>query len=405
MSDPMRLRCTGCGTVYDQDIYSCPRSDGILEPVRERRRVSSIADLKGPGPGIWQYRALLPAAGEPVSLGEGNTPLIESRDLGPSLGLSLYFKDEGRNPTGSFKDRAASVMVTMEKRRGPSVLVTSSSGNAACAVAAYGSAARMRCVIFMYHPTQEKLITAMAYRPQIYRVDTPLESEVLEIARAASRQLGWRLLNTAAADNPFILEGYKTIAFELYEQMGGEVPDYVVCPSASGSLLLGVWKGYRELMESGLTRAMPRMVGVQPESCSPICRAFREGLAAIEPGGAPNTCAGGLVLEDPGATGQQTLDTVRRSGGAMVAVTEEIIRDTLYTLPAREQVFGGPSGVAGVAGLILAARQGIIPRGARVVCVVSESAFKGLALLREGFEAPPVIRPDIALEALRDHVR
>ena len=256
----------------------------------------------------------------------------------------------------------------------------------------------------MYHPTQEKLITAMAYRPQIYRVDTPLESEVLEIARAASRQLGWRLLNTAAADNPFILEGYKTIAFELYEQMGGEVPDYVVCPSASGSLLLGVWKGYRELMESGLPAPCPAWWACSPKAAARYAARFAKA------GGYRAWRRSQHVRRRSGAGGSRrdrSADAGHRAplGRTMVAVTEEIIRDTLYTLPAREQVFGGPSGVAGVAWLILAARQGIIPAGRAGGVRRQRVGIQGACAAARGFEAPPVIRPDIALEALRDHVR
>jgi len=232
----LSLRCTGCGREFKPHIYCCPSGDGILEVVYDLKECSSLEDYKTDLPGIWSYGGLLPDL-EPVTLFEGGSPLIESSFLGHELGIELDFKDEGRSLTGSFKDRAASVMLSVEKNFDHQTVITASSGNAAGAVAAYSAAAGLDCYIVMFEPSREKLIAAQSFKPTVFVIETEIESEVLRLARDASREFGWEMLNTAASDNPYVIEGYKTIIFELYEQK--KMPDLIFAPVGSGSLLIG----------------------------------------------------------------------------------------------------------------------------------------------------------------------
>ena len=387
------LRCSGCGTEYAPGVYSCSREDGVLELDYGLSPRSSLRNDLPKLPGIWRYRDLLPDV-EPVSLFEGNTPLIDSTVIGPELGITLQFKDEGRALTGSFKDRAATVMLSVEKAFKHTAVVTASSGNAAGAIAAYAAAAGLDCYIGMFAPSREKLITAMSFNPTIFMVNTERESVVAQLTRDASRELGWAMLNTAAADNPYAIEGYKTIIYELYESL--HMADVIVAPAGSGSLLIGLWKGLRELKTMKLIEKIPRLIGVQATGCSPIVTAFENDWENVRDAGKPETVAGGLVAADPGVTGTEALRSVKRTKGAMLRVDDADILSMLHRLPQTEGVFTGPSGVVSVAGVGRAVSEGLIREGEHVVCLVTESGFKDMGLISQSLTAPVEVEPRLA---------
>jgi len=182
------------------------------------------------------------------------------------------------------------------------------------------------------------------------------------------------LLNTTAAANPFVTEGYKTISYELYEQR--EMPDWIAIPAASGSLLIGIWQGFRELQEIGLVKRLPRLLGVQPANAAPIALAFSAGEKAVRPIRQANTIATALSLEDPGVSGIETLRAVRESDGTMLVIEDEKLMRIARQLPRQDGIFGEASGVISVAGVIQARQQGIINDGERIVCIISGGGLK-----------------------------
>lgn len=387
------LKCSKCHKELELGNYICPNKDGIIEVHYEYKKVGVFDDLIMNKPGIWKFSKLLPKVENPLTLGEGNTPLIKSTKLGPSMNVELYYKNEGQNPTGSFKDRAAAVMLSIEKDLKHNAVTTVSSGNASGAIASYSAAADIQCYIFMVRVTQEKLINTSSYWPKIFFVEVET-AEAFSLAEEASKKFGWKMLTTTAYHNPFTIEGYKTIAFELFEQNG--LPDVVISPMGSGSLILGIWKGFYELSGLGIIDSIPRIIGVQSEGCNPIFQAYQDNKEHIRPSISPKTIAGGINTNDPGICGEVALKRIRGTGGSVVQVSDDEILSILHKLPKEEGIFGGPTGVVSVAGVIKSINQGCIKKGEKVACLISESGFKDLGAYKSSLQDPIKIKPDLA---------
>jgi len=393
MFENIFLKCSDCGKEYSIMQYICENRDGILEAQYDFPKIKSLSELKDENrPGIWKYKKLLPQIKNIVSLNEGNTPLIKSKKIGPELNIELYIKDEGRNPTNSFKDRAGSAMLSIEKELKHDSVTTSSSGNASAAIACYSAIAEMNCHIFMCNPTQEKLVSTQSFNPEIYRVNAEI-GRVISLIESISLKYGWNILNTAAFYNPFAVEGYKTIAYELYEQY--KVPDVVISPIGSGTLLIAIWKGFKELKDLGLINKIPRLIGVQSEGCNPVVQAFKKNQVEVESVKESTTIAGGIGLSDPGIDGKVTLRKIRETQGQMVEITDEDILNMLYSLPAKEGIFGGPTGVASIAALKKAKEIGAIKENEHVVCILTESGFKDLGLFGKKLKKVDMIEPTL----------
>jgi threonine synthase len=380
--------CTGCGRKFSFGTYTCPDNDGILLaqydlPAHTSR--NNLRDLSKPG--IWQFARFLPSV-DPISCAEGNTPLIPSRSIGPTLGIELVFKDEGRNPTGSFKDRAASVLLSVEKALGHNTCATATSGNAGGALALYSSLAGITCYTFCFHPTREKYIHMKSFGMPLLMVKSDKESEMTSLTEKACTEFGWARLTTMASANPFNVEGYKTIAYEIVSD--GYDADVVVAPMTSGTLILGIAKGFRELQKMGTISQMPRIIGVQAAEVDPIARAYENNLQEVQPISGGTTIATGLVLDDPGICGSEALRAIRESQGGVVSIPEKEILRMTKSLPRDEGIFAEPSGATGIAGVAVACKKGLISQNERVVCVNSASGFKDLSVLENDEETTNV---------------
>jgi len=375
------LRCSGCGREYPFGTYTCENFDGVLLAEFEVGKARSVGEIEDPSnQGIWRFSKVLPNVHSRISFAEGWTPCVHSRVLGPKMDLSMYIKDEGRNPTGSFKDRAGSLLVSTERELGHTSCATASSGNAAGALALYSRLAEIQLYVFMYQPTPEKLLHTLSFGHKIFLVDTPVESDVHRLTELACRRFGWSWLTTMSSANPFNVEGYKTIAYEIVQDVG--LPDIVALPVGSGTLALGVWKGFKELHVMGVIPELPRLVGVQAEQIKPVVLAFERGDAdvqAITPG---KTAATGVVVDNPGAAGAAALQAVRESEGHMVAVPEEKILAVWSSLPSQEGIFSEPTGSLSIAGVVIAREAGVIKAGEKVVCVNSANGFKDIGLFK-----------------------
>jgi len=374
--DPV-YRCRSCGQELETCGVPCPRGDGIVEALYARKRFRRFATLRSQAPGIWRYRRVLPPVENAISLDEGWTPLHESRAINQRIGCSLFFKDEGRNPSGSFKDRAAALMVSVAVAQGRSTVVLTSSGNAAGSVAMYAAAAGIECVVFMSEGApREKVVHTRSFGARVVQPRSTSGRLLRAAARQAADEHGWAVLSTTAQENPLAVEGFKTIAYEIAEQ---GLPDVVATPVGAGTLLLGLRKGFAELLQWGLIERMPRLLGVQPEGCNPVVRAFRRNARTVEPVTSVETIATGVMLEDPGLDGAETLRAVRETRGAMLDVPDEEIIDAMRLLARQEGIFAEPSGALSVAGVIVARERGILDSGDRVVALITGSGFKDIA--------------------------
>lgn len=341
----------------------------LLEPGRGITR----AEIEPDAPGLWRYRAAF--AGEiaaPVVLGEGRTPLV----AGEWSGARPFWKLEWCSPTGSFKDRGASVMLSLLRQQGAQAVIEDSSGNGGASVAAYGAAAGLDVSVFAPASTSPgKLVQARAYGARIELVEGPRMAAQDAAIAAAERGSGWYASHNW---HPFFLEGTKTLAYEIWEDLGCAAPDAVVMPVGAGSSLLGCAFGFRELLRAGEIDRLPRLYAAQPLHCSPVDAAFhvKRGDAARARAVLP-TIAEGASIARPLRL-PTMLDALRESGGGTVAIPEDGIRAAHAQLAARG-LFAEPTSATAAAALgVLIERRAILPSDTTVVLLTGS-----------GLKAPP----------------
>jgi threonine synthase len=320
---------------------------------------------------MWRYRDLLPLSDGEVRypLPIGGTPLLPAPALRQTLGTPrLWLKDETRNPTTSNKDRATALVIEDGLRRGIDTITTASTGNAAVSTAFGAAAAGLRAVIFVSLDCRPEKIAMMTQAGAwVFQVPAGYAAAT-DLSRDAARTFGWLDRNTGA--NPVTLEAKKTVAFEVWEQLGRVLPDVVVAPVGDGPTLVALDKGFDELVRCGVAPRRPRLVGVQAEHCQPLVRAWQgrtAGSAELDPAA---TAADGIAVLRP-AIGDAVLDAVRRDDGAMVAVSEDALADAVGTLARRAGVGAEPAGAAALAGLEAAVARGMVDRSETTVLLVT----------------------------------
>lgn len=339
--------------------------------------------LVGREPNMWRYREVMPLLGDeqPVTLGEGFTPLVHARRLGAALGMTaLYIKDESLNPTNSFKARGLSAAVTRARAVGARVLSVPSAGNAANAMAAYAACAGLEAKVFMPKDVKVPFIRECElYGADIHLVDG-LITDCGRVAAEMGKPLGWYDVSTLK--EPYRIEGKKTMAYELAEQLDWQWPDWIIYPTGGGTGIVGMWKAMAELEQLGWMPVgrRPRMVSVQAEHCAPIPRAFETGAERSEMWQNARTCADGLRV--PKAIGDfLVLRAVRESGGTALAVSDdEMVRD-MKAIGALEGVSAAPEGGATLSALRRLIDAGTIAPGDSVVLFNTGGALKYLDVL------------------------
>jgi threonine synthase len=296
-------------------------------------------DATGPWAGMWRYRSVLPDA-EPVTLGEGWTPMLKSRRH-----RGAWLKEEGANPTGTFKARGLAMAVTMAQRYGLRKLAVPSAGNAAGALAAYAAAARIEAYIFMPRDVPfANYVEAVAYGAHVELVDG-LISDCARIVQERKQQEGWFDISTLK--EPFRVEGKKTMGYELVEQLGWEYPDAVFYPTGGGVGLIGMWKAFEEMEELGWVKPSkrPKMIAVQSSGCAPVARAFEEGANVSTMWQEAATFAAGLRVPKPYGDAI-ILDIVRASSGLAMAVSDDEILASILDWARNEGIFLSPEGAS-----------------------------------------------------------
>ena len=350
-----------------------------LEAARAWRRDS----LAAREPTMWRYRELMPIlAGEtPVTLGEGWTPLIHAQRLGRDLGMGhLYVKDESLNPTNSFKARGLSAAVTRASYLGAKTLSVPSAGNAANAVAAYGAAAGIPVKVFMPKDVKVPFIREC----ELYGADVTLVDGLItdagRIAAEQGRPLGWYDMSTLK--EPYRIEGKKTMGYEIAEQLGWSLPDWIIYPTGGGTGMVGMWKAFEEMERLGWIEPgrRPKMVSVQAEHCAPIVKAFDQGAERSEMWQGARTLADGLRV--PKAVGDfLVLRAVRESGGTAVAVRDADMVTGMRELGGREGISAAPEGGAALQALKQLLHDGVMRRDESVVLFNTGGALKYLDVL------------------------
>jgi len=342
------LECTRCGEHYpaDRPQTVCPKDAGILYARYDLdtiKRTFSSARLAGRNPTMWRYDAVLPDA-NPVTLGEGFTPMLSSREY-----PNVYIKDEGLNPTGSFKARGLSAAVTMARHFGLKKLAIPSAGNAAGALAAYSAAAGLEAHIFMPKDVpMANRIECDYYGAQVTLVDGLISDcarKVAELKNSDSWEKdGW--FDVSTTKEPYRVEGKKTMGYEVAEQLGWRMPQGIIYPTGGGVGLLGMWKAFEEMEALGwIGSERPRMISVQSAGCAPIVKAWDEGKSSSEMWTNAATLASGLRVPKPYGD-YLILDLLKKSKGTAISATDAEILDATRHWSKVEGIFAAPEGAA-----------------------------------------------------------
>ncbi|MFA6028319.1 MAG: threonine synthase [Elusimicrobiota bacterium] len=394
------LRCFRCAKEHSEGDapYVCPSCGGNLDVIYDykalRRRVTRASLKKDLEPGVWRYEALLPVRrwkGRPT-VRIGGTPLYKAERLGRALGLkSLWLKDDGRNPSASFKDRAGAVAVAKALERGEKIITGASTGNAASSLACLCASLGLKTVIFLPEKAPAaKVAQLLVFGAEVFAVRGTYD-DAFDLCLKASAEYGWYNRNTGY--NPYTREGKKTCAYELLEGLDWKVPDQVFVSVGDGNILSGLWKGFKDFHALGLVERLPRMVAVQAEKSDAIKRAF-EGDGVVRPVSG-ETIADSISVSLP-RDGDAAVQALRESGGYAVSVSDAEILAAMRELARSESVFAEPAGAAAVAGLRKAAEAGKARAKDRVAVVVTGNGLKDVASAMKAVGEPHKLAPELS---------
>ena len=381
------LECTVTGRSFSaaEPQTLSPASQKVLFPRYDLEAAGRAMDRNAIArrpPGIWRYFEVMPVLDESnvVTLGEGGTPMLRAPRLETHTGARrLMIKDEGQNPTGTFKARGLSSAVSKAKELGLNKLTVPSAGNAAGALAAYCARAGMECHVFMPSdaPEAAKKETEIA-GANLTLVDG-LISDAAVLSRQRAEELG--LFDVSTLREPYRVEGKKTLGYEIAQDLDWRLPEAIVYPTGGGTGMVGMWKAFGEMEAMGwIGPERPRMISVQAEGCAPIVRAFEQGERFAAPWENAHTIAAGLRV--PAAIGDYLiLDAIRESGGTAVAVSDVEILDAMRTIASLEGIWPAPEGAATLAGYLRLRAEGWLAAETETVLMVTGSGLKYLELV------------------------
>jgi threonine synthase len=404
------FKCTLCGDELDPKTtrYVCPKhgDEGILDTILDYKRINSTTSPDEISASrdfsIWRYAPLLPiddATKFAPPLNVGWTPLYRSTTLGANLGLShLFFKDDGRNPTASFKDRASAFVVAKARELGVKIITTASTGNAGAALAGMSAAAKMPAIIFVPETAPPaKIAQLLIFGARVILVKGNYDQAVA-LCLAASKQFGWYCRNTAY--NPYTVEGKKTASLELVEQLDWQAPDQIFVSVGDGNIISGLWKGLRDLRALGWIDKMPKLMGIQAEGSAACYNAWKAGTEKIEMVNA-QTVADSISADIP-LDGIRAVRAVRETGGAYLTVSDDEILAAIPEIARGEAIFAEPAASTAYAGLKKAVAQGLVKSDERVVVMLTGNGLKDIASAMKVAGAGQVIEPTLdAVRALK----
>lgn len=399
LDEYFNIRCIDCGRSYgvDETLYVCSRCGGLLEIHLDIDRLNRIVDTglwrRRPF-NVWRYRELLPIFDDSniVSMGEGGTRLLRCYNLGRRVGLeNLYVKCEGDNPTGSFKDRGMTVGVSKALELGFKATLCASTGNTAASLSAYSARAGLTCYVLV--PAGKvalgKLSQAMVYGAKVLTIRGDFDSALKAAIQFCLEERKIYLLNSI---NPFRIEGQKTAALEIFDQLGFN-PDNIVIPVGNAGNISAYWKGFSEMRMLGLTEKMPRMHGVQAMGANPLVKAYRFMNRVIEPIDNPETVATAIRIGNP-INWKKALKAVYESRGSMIDVSDEEILEAQKLIARAEGLFIEPASAASIAGVRRLVEDGIIDKDEVTVCIATGHGLKDPETVLKLCEPPIEVDPN-----------
>lgn len=401
MKNVVSAVCVKCGAEHEAlpEITTCSKCGGILDIkydyqyIKSQLSVQSLEERKDHS--MWRYREFLPVSGESKvpKLRVGWSPFYKADRLAEKLGIAqLYIKDDGINPTASLKDRASAMAVVKAEEAGKMAIACSSTGNAASSLAGNAAAAGFQTFIFVPERAPKgKVAQLMMFGANVISVKGNYE-DTFRLSAEAIERWGW--YNRNAAINPYLMEGKKTVSYEIAEQLGFRMTDYVAVSVGDGCTISGVWKGFKDLYEAGFIDRLPRLISVQAEGCCPLNRAIEENKDwyPME----ENTIADSIAVGVP-RNPAKALNAIRESKGIVVNVSDEEILAAMKLLGTTCGVFAEPAGAAGTAGMVKAVQTGLIPKSSTVVSLVTGSGLKDVANAMKAAGEPIALKPDMAL--------
>lgn len=399
MSYQTSLKCVSCKKEYQPNElgYTCPNCGpllGTLDVIYDYKSISKKLTHDSLARNLeashWRYLPILPISTpdfiQPLSVGW--TPIYRSNNLEKVWGLkNIWIKDDGRNPTASFKDRASSVAIVKALEKGVKTVTAASTGNAAASWSAFTALAGLETFIFVPHNAPKaKLTQLLLYGAKVIKVNGTYD-EAFDLCCQAAEKWGW--YNRSTAINPYLGEGKKTGALEICEQLNWHVPDYVFVAVGDGCILQGTWKGFKDFYEIGLIDKLPKIIGVQAEGAAPLFQAWQEGVDRCEPM-IPQTVADSISVGVP-RDQIKALRAVRESEGQFVTVSDDEILSAISLLTRKVGVFAEPAGATSMAGLKKLAESGTCGKDDHVVVLVTGNGLKDVEGAMKAVKQHPVI--------------
>jgi len=388
------LQCITCGEKYgvDEIIYSCKRCGDLLEvkyyyeALKARLKKSDWQRLPL---SVWRYKDFMPIhdPSKIVSLGEGGTGLHPCKRLGNFLGVKqLYVKNEGENPTGSFKDRGMTVGVTKATELGMNTVICASTGNTAASLAAYAAKAGLQCIVLIPFGkiASGKLAQATVYGARVVQVRGNFDQALKIVLKLSEKNRRVYLLNSV---NPYRIEGQKSLAYEICDQLNNKAPDEVIVPVGNAGNISAVWKGFSEFYELGFISRLPRMIGIQSEGAAPIAQAIKTGRNEIMPVDRPETIATAIRIGSP-ISWRKALRAIRESKGTAERVTDREILEAQKMLAKYEGLFVEPASASSIAGLKKLVELGEIDKNEVIICVATGHGLKDPDVIMQTCERP-----------------
>jgi len=360
-------------------MYKCPRCGDLLQIAYNYESLAQEfqASVVERGPiSVWRYHKLLPVpVKEAVSLGEGGTGLVRSSRLAGRLGMrEVYLKNEAQNPTLSFKDRGMTVAITNAVTIGARTVLCASTGNTSASMAAYAARAGLKSVVLIPRGkiAAGKLLQAFVHGAEIRQIEGNFDRALERAMKMAATRRDLYLVNSL---NPYRIEGQKTLAFEVWEQLGRKIPDALFVPVGNAGNISAIWKGFLELKKVGLTKRTPRMIGIQASGAAPLAEAYASGREDIVAWPRPKTIASAIRIGAP-ASWKKALRAVRESNGAIIRATDQEIIEAQRQLADHEGIFAEPASAASIAGLVSATRISLVKPSELTVCVITGHGLK-----------------------------
>jgi threonine synthase len=395
-------KCINCGSKYgiNEIMYFCKKCGDLLEIKYNHGELAGAlreSEWRNAPLSVWRYRDFMPinALSQIVSLNEGGTGLHLCQRLAKHLGIrQLYVKNEGENPTGSFKDRGMTVGVTKAVELGVKSVICASTGNTSASLAAYAAKAGLQCAVLI--PSGKiaygKLSQAMIYGAKVIQVRGNFDQALDVVLKLSEKHRTIYLLNSI---NPFRIEGQKSLGYEICDQLNQEAPDRIVVPVGNAGNISAIWKGFTEFHELGVVKTLPKMTGIQAAGSAPIAQAIKNGSDTIVPVAQPETVATAIRIGAP-VSWKKALNAIRESDGTAETVTDAEILSAQKMLARVEGLFVEPASASSIAGLIKLVENGTIDKDERIVCVTTGHGLKDPDTAVKMSEKPVEVDAEIA---------